>query len=322
MEKGTEKTDNDTTSKTPKKKKSDISNVKVLAGSIAAISVSLLTSKLTSYVGSIVIVGISSILLTVLAKVYENIIKKSKKIAAKATYHLPYGKILPDSVSKSLDDKLRNAMSDTEDTEVNVTVEKVDEEEDEQNEASAHIPESQSSKIKRILYPNSPLTKIILMFFAVAALTTGISWGITTFVEKPNITNVTVKEQKVQQLSDAEKDAIKKAAASEVANQIAEAQSDANTANTTNSTLSKRITTLESTITSLQSEITSLQSSNKTLSKSDDDSSSALTSANSKITSLQSDVASLKTQINELKTQLQESSGSSSSSSSPTTGTE
>lgn len=317
------------------KRKKAFSNARMLAGSLAAISASLITAKLTSYVGSVLIVGISSVLLTVLAKVYEHLIRKSKKIAAKATYHLPYGKILPDAVSDNISSRLIHAMHDDDTTDIDINIETVkdksvddhhepiDGEDDADDTAiiakDEHEDDSKSGKIKRALLPTTPLTKAVALFCAMAVLTTGISWGVTTIFDKPDVTNVTVKEQKVQQLSSAEKDAIKKAAAEEVANQIEEAQNDADTANSTNSSLSKKISSLESTVSSLQSQITSLKTASSPPSSDTASEDKSIEEINSKISTINNQITDLKNQINTLKTTINENNNSSSSSTSGTT---
>lgn len=317
-------------------RKKTFSNARILAGSLAAISASLITARLTSYVGSVLIVGISSVLLTVLAKVYEHLIRKSKKIAAKATYHLPYDRILPDAVSDNISSRLIHAMHDDDTTDIDINIETVKEKSvddhhepiDEEDDADTAIiakdeDDSKSGKIKRALLPNTPLTKAVALFCAMAVLTTGISWGVTTIFDKPDVTNVTVKEQKVQQLSSAEKDAIKKAAAEEVANQIEEAQNDADTANSTNSSLSKRISSLESTVSSLQSQITSLKTASSTASGSPSSDTASedksMEEINSKISTINNQITDLKNQINTLKTTVDKNNNSSSSSTSGTT---
>lgn len=319
------------------KKKKTFSNAKILAGSLAAISASLITARLTSYVGSVLIVGISSVLLTVLAKVYEHLIRKSKKIAAKATYHLPYDKILPDAVSDHISSHLIHAMHDDDTTDIDINVETVKEksvdehhepiDEEDNADDTAIIAkdedDSQGGKIKRALLPNTPLTKAVALFCAMAVLTTGISWGVTTIFDRPDVTNVTVKEQKVQQLSPAEKDAIKKAAAEEVANQIENAQHDADTANSTNSSLSRKIVSLESTVSSLQSQITSLKTASSTASSSPPSDTAtkdtSIEEINSKISAINNQITDLKNQINTLKTTVDENNDSSSSSTSGAT---
>lgn len=326
----------ETERKKDNKKKKTFSNAKILAGSLAAISASLITAKLTSYVGSVLIVGISSVLLTVLAKVYEHLIRKSKKIAAKATYHLPYDKILPDAVSDHISSHLIHAMHDDDTTDIDINVETVkeksvdehhepiDEEDDADDTAviAKDEDDSKGGKIKRALLPNTPLTKAVALFCAMAVLTTGISWGVTTIFDRP-VTNVTVKEQKVQQLSPAEKDAIKKAAAEEVANQIENAQHDADIANSTNSALSRKIASLEGTVSSLQSQITSLKTASGTASSpppSDTESEdTSIEEINSKISAINNQITDLKNQITMLKTTVDENNDSSSSSTSGTT---
>ena len=79
------------------------------AAFIASITVSAITAKLTSYLGSIVIVGLSSVLLAVFNALYERFFKASKKAAAKAILHVPHSEALPETIAE----KLHDAADDT-----------------------------------------------------------------------------------------------------------------------------------------------------------------------------------------------------------------
>ena len=98
------------------RKKGSLSTTKIMASAVASITVSLITTKLTSYMGSVIIVGVSSILIAVFAEFYSRILSKSRKMAARATSHVPYNRILPDRMSTALDKGLRHAMEDTTDS--------------------------------------------------------------------------------------------------------------------------------------------------------------------------------------------------------------
>lgn len=96
------------------KKTGGLSTTKLLAAAFAAVTASLITTRLTSYVGSVLIVGISSMLIAILSEVYTRVIKGTKRTAAKITYNaVPYEKILPDSISDRIDAKLLDAMTTT-----------------------------------------------------------------------------------------------------------------------------------------------------------------------------------------------------------------
>lgn len=100
--------------KQDKKKTGGLSTTKLLAAAFAAVTASLITTRLTSYVGSVLIVGISSMLIAILSEVYTRVIKGTKRTAAKITYNaVPYEKILPDSISDRIDAKLLDAMTTT-----------------------------------------------------------------------------------------------------------------------------------------------------------------------------------------------------------------
>ena len=291
------------------KKTGGLSTTKLLAAAFAAVTASLITTRLTSYVGSVLIVGISSMLIAVLSEVYTRVIKKTKRTAAKITYNaVPYEKILPDSISDRIDAKLLDAMTttttlepvkpdnaskthlngaltdetvkqeqviaseiktaenpvktisgdtglahlvkshesigniiDTPDgTNVNShssdmhAGEKNDNESHSTDGADVHNIHKGKSIIARfsewiINLALSPITKTALFFLVVALITSGMSWATTTYVKKPDVTNVTVQE--VQKLSDNEKNAIKQQIKAEVSSQINAAQSEAGKAN-------------------------------------------------------------------------------------------
>lgn len=278
------------------------------AAFIASITVSAITAKLTSYLGSIVIVGLSSVLLAVFNALYERFFKASKKAAAKAILHVPHSEALPETIAE----KLHDAADDTgvipeqdgekpsEDDGENA----VDEDTEPEDDASGADDDSQNdgnggrslwdSIWHGITNPNH-VTKIIAAVAIMAIMTSLISWGVAAFVEKPDVTNVTVKESKVEKLSDSEKNAIKQAAAAEVSNQIRQAQKSADAANGTAGSLNDRVSALESKLKTMQDSVDSLS---RNPSQNQQESSD--------ISAMEQQISQMRQEIDQLKTQNQE----------------
>ena len=301
--------DDSMTQKKDKEKKSGLSTTKMLGAALAAITVSIITTKLTSYVGGIAIVGVSSLLIAILSEAYTKILRKTKKVAAKATYKIPYQTVLPASMASKLDSSLLSAMVRTSTMEplTEDKIKEVEEQSVERTEGSNDEPNDNDTdneplpvvKKKKKWFSPSPTTKMILMFAGIALVTSFVSWGVSTYVEKPDVMNVTNVE-KVEQLSQKEKDAIKEAAAAAVQNQIASAQKDADDANDSVDTLSERIDALSTSISSLTTRMSALEKS-ATNSKSENDSSDDVKTLSNEITSLQQQIKTLQKQLDSLK---------------------
>lgn len=281
------------------------------AAFIASITVSAITAKLTSYLGSIVIVGLSSVLLAVFNALYERFFKASKKAAAKAILHVPHSDALPETIAE----KLHDAADDTgvipgQDDENPGGSDSDEEADDDAEPASDADNDDQNddnggrslweSIWHGITHPNH-VTKIIAAIAVMAIMTSLISWGVAAFVEKPDVTNVTVKESKVEKLSDSEKNAIKQAAAAEVSNQIRQAQKSADAANGTAGSLNDRVSALETRLKTMQETVDSL---------------SRNTGSNQQESS---DISAMKQQISQMRQEIDQlkSQGSSTSSPSP-----
>lgn len=414
------------------KKSNSLSTTKLLAAAFAAITASLITTRLTSYIGSVLIVGITSILIAVFSEFYTRVIKKTKRFGAKIAYNaVPYDKVLPTSIAERIDEKLINVMSTTTtmpsitpldspknashdepdtlyqsdkngsqkaDSVVSkVHIEQIPIANDDlaqlvksMNEASPVNPiepvltdgstivskndsnDSASKNDSNISNKNasndssssndvdieqerseetisetidndyvvnaadddnvsvndssddndksgilsrlksffnfhieSNITKGVLLFLAIAMITSAMSWAITTYVDKPSVTNVTnVTEQRVQRLSDDEKNEIKQQVKSEVSSQIAQAQNDASNASNSAEDISKQIESIESRLTTLESEQKQQSSSsdNTQSSSSNQPNSNNTNSNNSNVSS--ADISNLKNQIASLKSQL------------------
>ena len=392
------------------RKSNSLSTTKLLAAAFAAITASLITTRLTSYIGSVLIVGITSILIAVFSEFYTRVIKKTKRFGAKIAYNaVPYDKVLPTSIAERIDEKLIDVMSTTTTmpsitpldsphsashdepdilyqsdkngsqkadsvvskvhieqipianddlaqlvksmndaspvkliepvlTDGSTIVSKNDSNDSaSKNDSSASsssndvdIEQERSeetisetidddvvntddndksgilSRLKSFFnfHIESNITKGVLLFLAIAMITSAMSWAITTYVDKPSVTNVTnVTEQRVQRLSDDEKNEIKQQVKSEVSSQIAQAQNDASNASNSAEDISKQIESIESRLTTLESEQKQQSSSDNTQSSPSNQSNPNNTNSNNSTVS-SADINNLKNQIASLKSQL------------------
>lgn len=286
------------------------------AAFIASITVSAITARLTSYLGSIVIVGLSSVLLAVFNALYERFFKASKKAAAKAILHVPHSEALPETIAEKLhdaaddtgvigvpDDGNKDGSGPDSEIEDGSTEESAD---DGDNPGSSAVgtPDDGDDDSRHgslwdsiwhgVTHPNH-VTKVIAAMAVMAIMTSLISWGVATFVEKPDVTNVTVRESKVEKLSDSEKNAIKQAAAAEVSNQIRQAQKAADAANGTAGSLNDRVSALESKLKTMQDSVDSLS---RNPSQNQQESSD--------ISAMRQQISQMRQEIDQLKTQNQE----------------
>ena len=94
-------------------KSKSLSTTKLIASAAAAITASIITTKLAGYLNSFIIVGCSSVMIAIFSEVYSRTLKKMRKVSAKVVYALPYEKVLPVSAASSLDRSLERAMEDT-----------------------------------------------------------------------------------------------------------------------------------------------------------------------------------------------------------------
>lgn len=362
---------NTSTADNKKEKKGTLTMTKLLAAAAAAITASLITTKLTSYVGSVLIVGISSIMIAILSEVYTRVIKKTKRFSAKVAYNaVPFEKLLPGRVANRIDEKLVEAMQATTTMEaVKADITPVDGKYDNLPADTAKVPESADYGANTGMYdslengslaklvqktpgidetaekaaehgntannddntkandntpvmedssddndneditgPSSfmerikalslnPITKGVMLFLAISMITSAMSWVVTTYVDKPNVTNVTVQETKVQHLSEDEKNTIKQQVKSEVSSQIAAAQQDANNASNSADSMMKRIDDLEKQVKSLQAESTDTNTTDGASTGNGNE----IKDLQTQLQSLQSQITALQSQVNSLK---------------------
>lgn len=86
---------------------------RIAAIGIAAITTSIVSTKLMSTLNSFIALALVSMISTLSIEIYSKLIKGTRKTAAKVAYHLPYEKVLSDAAAQELDEKLLEAMQDT-----------------------------------------------------------------------------------------------------------------------------------------------------------------------------------------------------------------
>lgn len=301
------------------KKSSSLSTIKIIASAAAAITASVITTKLAGYLNSFLIVGCSSMIIAVLSEVYSRTLKKMRRVSAKVMYGLPYDKVLPAAAVSSIDRSLEHAMEDT------ATIEAVSSAEDdaggspradEPGDASSEravegqqdgerdgvtpLRELQAKKgtVRGLLEwaieevrSFSWLTKAMIMIFGAALLSTGVNWMMVQAMEQPNVTNVTqqITKEEVQQLPDSEKQAIKQAA-------VDAAQQNADS-------LGKKIDSISGSLAALTDRVSKLEA-DKTAGDGQDAAQAGSGDAADASSASQADLDSLKTQIAELQSEL------------------
>lgn len=288
----------------------NLSGRKLLATATASAIAATVTSKLTGYVNSILIVGISSIIVGISSEVLTRFLRKTGKISAKVALNIPYDRMLPGDVGKRINEHLESYAEDTEqipavgsdtaddDTRriepITATDTMTLAEPDTQEIPLPSLKEDEKESgskgkgaIKWItdrFQSLSPFTKYLFLFVLLAFMMTGVSWGVTTLKEAPNVTNVTtnrITEQKVERLSNADRAQIEK---------------DIEAANKSNTSgLESKLNAQQSTIDELSNRISALEASS-----SRSDSGGSAQDAN-RITQLESQVESLRQQVQQEK---------------------
>lgn len=281
-----------------------------MATATASAIAATVTSKLTGYVNSILIVGISSIIVGISSEVLTRFLRKTGKISAKVALTIPYDRMLPGDVGKRINEHLESYAEDTEQIPV-VDSDTVDDdtrriepitatdtmtlaEPDTQEITLPSLKEDEKesgSKVKGVIkwitdrfQSLTTVTKYLFLFVLLAFMMTGVSWGVTTLKEAPNVTNVTtnrITEKKVERLSNADRAQIEK---------------DIEAANKSNTSgLEAKLNAQQSTIDELSNRISALESSS-----SRSDSGGSAQDAN-RIAQLESQVESLRQQVQQEK---------------------
>lgn len=314
---GSKKVDSATTGES--KKSSSLSTIKIIASAAAAITASVITTKLAGYLNSFLIVGCSSMIIAVLSEVYSRTLKKMRRVSAKVMYGLPYDKVLPAAAVSSIDRSLEHAMEDTATIEAVSSAEddaggspRVDEladasseravegQQDGERDGVTPLRELQAKKgtVRGLLEwaieevrSFSWLTKAMIMIFGAALLSTGVNWMMVQAMEQPNVTNVTqqITKEEVQQLPDSEKQAIKQAA-------VDAAQQNADS-------LGKKIDSISGSLAALTDRVSKLEA-DKTAGDGQDTAQTGSGDAAGGSSASQADLDSLKTQIAELQSEL------------------
>lgn len=336
------KTPSDATGEKSKKtdSKKNLSTSKLIASGAAAITASIITTKLAGYMNSLLIVGCSSILIAILSETYSRILKKTKKLSARTIYAIPYEKVLPDSLSSSLDSSLKKAMEDTNTLDpiqdvdqpsaktdesgtgddqtvakktaestilepVKTTVDELEQDDDEIPSLSAmkanYGPIRGFFKWLSLQVQSfSTLTKFMMVVLLVTLLSSTVNWAMVKAVDQPNVTNVTQQVTKEEVQSIPESE---KKAIQQAAVEASQQQINA---------LSKQLDLLSGRIDALEKNDSSDADKNDDPSPSSTPSAQSSPSAtkqqsttqkdyDSQINDLQSEIDSLKTELESLK---------------------
>lgn len=281
-----------------------------MATATASAIAATVTSKLTGYVNSILIVGISSIIVGISSEVLTRFLRKTGKISAKVALTIPYDRMLPGDVGKRINEHLESYAEDTEqipavgsdtadddtrriepiiatdtmtlaepDTK-EIPLPSLKEDEKESGSKGKGLIKWITDRFQSL----TTVTKYLFLFVLLAFMMTGVSWGVTTLKEAPNVTNVTtnrITEKKVERLSNADRAQIEK---------------DIEAANKSNTSgLEAKLNAQQSTIDELSNRISALESSS-----SRSDSGGSTQDAN-RIAQLESQVESLRQQVQQEK---------------------
>lgn len=233
---------------------------KLVASGAAAITASIITTRLAGTLNGLLIVGCSSIIIAILSEVYRRTLSKLKKISAKAIYRMPLKKVLPDKLASKVNDDLRTAMEDTDTLPVIESVSGVVEpdsftrQDDEQHGDASRssmvvdigdVETVDSSDGMDVRAPRlrdvirsmgfrrgivrwvslewkswSWLTKSMIVVLGVVLLSAGVTTAMSQILDQPEINVTNVTRHDVKDLSDAEKTAIKNAAVDAVSGQL------------------------------------------------------------------------------------------------------
>lgn len=105
----------DAKSETGKRKKKilDLNASRVAATAIASITTSIIASRLTTTVNSLIALAIVSVISTLSIEVYSRVLHGTRKVAVKTAALIPYSRILPDDMAESINARLEHALDDT-----------------------------------------------------------------------------------------------------------------------------------------------------------------------------------------------------------------
>lgn len=311
-------------SKASKGKLKSLSTTKLIASAAAAITASIITTKLTGYLNSFLIVGCSSVMIAIFSEVYSRTLKKMRKVSAKVVYELPYEKVLPVSAASSLDRSLERAMEDT------TTMAAISSDDagpastagvsagkdgsygadsarktsakqdgsDVSEPASLRELQAEKGAVRGLLcwiaaevQSFSWLTKAMIVVLGVTLLSTGVNWVMVKAMEQPSVTNVTqqITKEEVRQLPESEKRAIEQAA-------VDAAQQKADE-------LSKKIDSVSASVAALDSRLGKLENASPGSSKQTDSDTQQPQDAASQpdVDALKQQVAALQSELDSLK---------------------
>ena len=99
--------------KRKKKKILDLNTSRMVATAIASITTSIIASRLTTTVNSLIALAIVSVISTLSIEVYSRVLHGTRKVAVKTAALIPYSRILPDDMADSINARLEHALDDT-----------------------------------------------------------------------------------------------------------------------------------------------------------------------------------------------------------------
>ena len=269
---------------------SDLSPAKLGATATAAVVASLVTTRLTGYVNSILIVGLSSIIIGVSSEFFKKIFHKTGKISAKVALAVPYEKVLPGDVGRKINDQLESYATDTEvmppveEEKVDDAAETLVQESNDGRENDDHGKTGIIGWLDDKISNLSSLAKMACLFLIMAIMVIVSVWAVTTFMEVPSVTNVTtnkITERKVEKMSYQDRQQLERDLTSMNRKSIDD--------------LNAKISSQQSTIDELNRKINSIEAAggHETQSQNQPDH------------DLKNEVAALQSQVSELKNQLQ-----------------
>lgn len=242
--------------KRPSKKNDGLTMGKLVVSGAAAITASIITTRLAGTVNGLLIVGVSSVVVAVLNEVYRKVLSKMKKLGAKAVVSMPLDKMLPDTFAVKVNNDLQSVLEDTDTIPVISDVHGHDDRKNHEpgtpNEIEVIDDSGDGTELKQDGHLRSIvhdmgvlkglrvwcglqwrswswLTKSMIVVLGVVLLSAGVSLTMSRVFDQPEINVTNVTRHDVKDLSDAEKEAIKNAAVRAVSDRLQElsdAQSD------------------------------------------------------------------------------------------------
>lgn len=199
------------------KEDSGLSLLKVVGTALTAVSMALISARLTGFVNSLILVALVSIGSAIMTEFYRVILSLTSMSAKKVV--LPIVKINPDGTTKSIEIESTENESDEKIDKVENAIKSEKSEKEFTNNSQNDV--SFFKHIKNY-FKRSPLMKMALLFAVISLLTIGVNYFITSQMSDGKTvehTTTTVHKTEQERLSDQEKEAIIDSAVNESKNQ-------------------------------------------------------------------------------------------------------